>query len=189
MVAAATSRLRKSWLPIQIAVKGVCRGQARLGGAAQPAELNVPSQLPADACRVAKNPEALKPIRRNLYKIASKAVWLCTVEAPDKPPRWSAGHADIRMTRRKVGVTCGDLIRKQMRRLDRWRSWGGRGDAKPPSRRSHNGWDHFLGRSLRYKPDRATLVPSRNRSRSLELSSLSVLACRRGDAEPTRPMR
>ena len=33
---------------------------------------------------MAKKPEAPKPIIWNVYKIAKKAVWLGTVEAPDK---------------------------------------------------------------------------------------------------------
>jgi hypothetical protein len=33
---------------------------------------------------MAKKPEQLKPIRWSIYEIAKKAVWLGTVEVPDK---------------------------------------------------------------------------------------------------------
>jgi hypothetical protein len=36
--------------------------------------------------RMAKKPEPRKPIGWNVYKIASKAVWLGEVEAPDETP-------------------------------------------------------------------------------------------------------
>jgi hypothetical protein len=40
--------------------------------------------LPADTCRMAKKPEPPTPARWDVYKIAKKAIWLGTVEAPDK---------------------------------------------------------------------------------------------------------
>jgi hypothetical protein len=44
--------------------------------------------LAVDICRTAKKPEPPKPIRWNVYKIASKAVWLGAIEAPDEAPQW-----------------------------------------------------------------------------------------------------
>jgi hypothetical protein len=43
-----------------------------------------PAWLAADTCRMAKKPEPPKPTRWDVCKIAKKAVWFCTVTAPDK---------------------------------------------------------------------------------------------------------
>ena len=40
--------------------------------------------LAADTAGMAKKPEPPKLLRWNLYKIASKAVWLGEIEAPDE---------------------------------------------------------------------------------------------------------
>jgi hypothetical protein len=40
--------------------------------------------LPADIAGMAKKPEPPKPMSWDVYKIAKKAVWLGTIEAPDK---------------------------------------------------------------------------------------------------------
>jgi hypothetical protein len=39
---------------------------------------------PADTCRMAKKPEPPTQVSWDAYKIAEKAIWLGTVEAPDK---------------------------------------------------------------------------------------------------------
>jgi hypothetical protein len=41
-------------------------------------------QLTADTAGMAKKPEPPRPIRWNVYKVASNGVWLCEVEAPDE---------------------------------------------------------------------------------------------------------
>ena len=59
---------------------------------------------------MAKEPEPPKPISWNVYKIASKAVWLGEVEAPDEAAvefKMPANRADgdTAMTRRKGEIT------------------------------------------------------------------------------------
>jgi Ser/Thr protein kinase RdoA (MazF antagonist) len=39
---------------------------------------------PADTCRMAKKPEPPALASWDVYKVAEKAIWLGTVEAPDK---------------------------------------------------------------------------------------------------------
>jgi hypothetical protein len=64
-------------------VKGVLKGRgpfSRIEG----------TYLAADTCHMAKKPEPPKPIIWNVYKIASKGLWLGTVEAPDEAITWCA---------------------------------------------------------------------------------------------------
>jgi hypothetical protein len=46
---------------------------------------------------MAKKPEALKPIRWNIYKIASKGVWLGEVEAPDEAAAMEKAAAEFKV--------------------------------------------------------------------------------------------
>jgi hypothetical protein len=74
--------------------------------------------LAADPCCMVKEPEAPKPITWNVFKIASKAVWLARLRQRTKPPRWTSGEVqgagheadgDTAITRRKGEITRGDL--------------------------------------------------------------------------------
>jgi hypothetical protein len=56
-----------------------------------------PTYLPADTGVMAKKPEPPRPIRWNVYKIASKAVWLGAVEAPDEATAIKKGAAEFKV--------------------------------------------------------------------------------------------
>jgi hypothetical protein len=60
--------------------------------------LRIEGTCPAvDTCRMAKKPEPSKPINWNVYKIASKAVWLGEVEAPDEAAAMEKAAAEFKV--------------------------------------------------------------------------------------------
>jgi hypothetical protein len=52
---------------------------------------------------MARKPEPPSPTRGDVYKVASKAIWLSTVEAPDK-------HAAIEKAAKEFKVIASKLI-------------------------------------------------------------------------------
>jgi hypothetical protein len=55
-----------------------------------------------DICRMAKKPELPKPISWNVYKIASKAVWLGEVEAPGEAAAIEKAAAEFKVPATKL---------------------------------------------------------------------------------------
>jgi hypothetical protein len=51
--------------------------------------------LPSDTAAMAKKPDTPKPTTWNIYKIASKAVWLGVVEAPDETAAMDKAAAEF----------------------------------------------------------------------------------------------
>jgi hypothetical protein len=51
---------------------------------------------------MARKPEPPKPVRWNVYKIASKAVWLGTVEAPDEAAAIEKAAAEFKVPATKL---------------------------------------------------------------------------------------
>jgi hypothetical protein len=56
-----------------------------------------PTWLPPDTAGMAKKPEPPKPMRWGIYKIASNAAWLGTVDAPDDATAIEKGAAEFRV--------------------------------------------------------------------------------------------
>jgi hypothetical protein len=75
-------------------------------------------------CRHGQATGTAKPASWDVYKVAKQAVWLGTIEAPDKQAAVEKAAQEFKtevlalvcggaaMTRRKGEVTCGDLKRK-----------------------------------------------------------------------------
>jgi hypothetical protein len=63
----------------------------------------------------------------------------------------------VRVIPRRARIGSEPPLPKRKAAPDRWRSWGAGG--KPPGRRSHNGWDRFLGAPPRRKPDSIGSLP------------------------------
>jgi hypothetical protein len=53
--------------------------------------------LPADTAGMAKKSEPPKPVTWNIYKFASKAVWLPTVEASDEATAMEKAAAEFKV--------------------------------------------------------------------------------------------
>jgi hypothetical protein len=51
---------------------------------------------------MAKKPEPPKPISWNVYKLASRAVWLGTVEAPDQAAAIEKGAAEFKVSTNRL---------------------------------------------------------------------------------------
>jgi hypothetical protein len=92
--------------------------RAALGQFSRPLE---DTYLSADTAGMAKKPEPPKPIRWNVYKFASKAVWLGEVEAPDEAAAMEKATAEYKipanrlMALRAMTLRGGQIKRAQLR--------------------------------------------------------------------------
>jgi hypothetical protein len=60
------------------------------------------SQLPADNAGMVKKPEPPKRTTWNIYKFASKAVWLGVIEAPDEATAMEKAAAEFKVSAKRL---------------------------------------------------------------------------------------